>query len=70
MSDGGMLRNQYKSNRNCFEDLEVAHELGFMEVAHGPGLNVPLSRCYPEISGFRADTRQEPFAVPGVYLSK
>lgn len=59
MSEGGTLRDQYKSNRNCFVDLEVAHELGSMEVASGPWLGVPLSiKVLPGDSGILKDSEQ------------
>ena len=60
VSDGGTLCDQYESNRSCSVNLKVAHELGSTKVASSPWLGIPMSRCYPEISGSRADTRQEP----------
>lgn len=51
-SNSGTPRDQYESNRNCFVNLEVTHELGSTEVASSPWLGIPLSRYYPEISGF------------------
>ena len=50
VSDGGTLRDQYESNRNCSVNLEVAHGLGSTKVANSPWLGIPLSRYYPEIS--------------------